>query len=189
MDQRDEPARPDQSDQSDQSDQPDQPEQSGQPDEPGQRDAVVAVLRRGDRVLVIERGPEARRSGYWAPLSGKVEPGESQAEALVREVREEVGLKVSPLAKVWESETDDRQFRLHWWTADVGEGQRQGEGEGDGEGEVVMQPGEVSDARWVTVEEFLALEPTFAQDREFFERVLPEIPPAGSAQHPLARPQ
>ncbi|BBC35790.1 hypothetical protein SGFS_070840 [Streptomyces graminofaciens] len=154
MDQRDEPARPD---------------GEGQRDEPalpgreGQRDAVVAVLRRGDRVLVIERGPEARRSGYWAPLSGKVEPGESQAEALVREVREEVGLKVSPLAKVWESETDDRRFRLHWWTADVAEG------------EVVAQPGEVSDARWVTVGQFLELEPTFAEDRQFFERVLPEI--------------
>lgn len=141
----------------------DRREQAARPDESPQRDAIVAVLRRGDRVLVIERGPEARRSGYWAPLSGKVEPGERQAEALVREVREEVGLRVSPLAKVWESETDDRRFRLHWWTADVAQG------------EVVMQPGEVSDARWVTVEEFLALEPTFAEDREFFERVLPEI--------------
>ncbi|GGZ95351.1 NUDIX domain-containing protein [Streptomyces bluensis] len=148
-------------------------------DEPGQRDAIVAVLRRGDRVLVIERGPRARRSGYWAPLSGKVEPRESQAEAVVREVREEVGLEVTPLAKVWESETDDRQFRLHWWTADVGEA----------EGEVVMQPGEVSDARWVTVEEFLALEPTFAEDREFFERVLPGKPPPGSAQRHLRRPR
>lgn len=135
----------------------------GSRDAAEQRDAIVVVLRRGERVLVIRRGPEARRSGYWAPLSGKVEPGESQAEALVREVREEVGLKVSPLAKVWESETDDRRFRLHWWTADVREG------------EVVMQPGEVSDTRWVTVGEFLALEPTFAGDREFFERVLPEI--------------
>ncbi|MEW2397447.1 NUDIX domain-containing protein [Streptomyces sp. NPDC046862] len=146
--------------------QPDQPgpwDESEEPDESPQRDAIVAVLRRGDRVLVIERGPEARRSGYWAPLSGKLEPGESQAEALVREVREEVGLTVSPLAKVWESETDDRQFRLHWWTADVEEG------------EVVMQPGEVSDARWVTVAEFLRLRPTFAEDREFFERILPKI--------------
>lgn len=72
---------------------------------------------------------------------------------------------MSPLAKVWQSETDDRRFRLHWWTAEVTDG------------EVVMQPGEVSDTRWVTVEEFLKLKPTFAEDREFFERVLPEICP------------
>lgn len=61
-----------------------------------QREAIVAVLRRADRVLVIRRGPDSSRSGYWAPLSGKLEPGESQEEALVREVHEEVGLAVSP---------------------------------------------------------------------------------------------
>jgi 8-oxo-dGTP pyrophosphatase MutT (NUDIX family) len=132
-------------------------------DEPLMRDAIVAVLRRDHRVLVILRGPTARRPGYWAPPSGKVEPGESQAETLVREVEEEVGLKAAPLAKVWESHTDDGCFRLHWWTADVEAG------------EVVMQPGEVSDARWVTVPEYLALEPTFREDRVFFEQVWPEI--------------
>ncbi len=32
-----------------------------------QREAIVAVVRRGERVLVIRRGPEARMPGYWAP--------------------------------------------------------------------------------------------------------------------------
>ncbi|KUJ58798.1 DNA mismatch repair protein MutT [Streptomyces sp. NRRL F-5122] len=127
------------------------------------REAIVAVLRRGDRVLVVKRGPEARRSGYWAPLSGKLEPGETQEEALVREVREEVGLTVAPLAKVWESETDDGVFRLHWWTAAVGTD------------EVVADPGEVAEARWVTVEEYLAMDLIFDGDREFFERILPGL--------------
>ncbi|MFJ3305588.1 NUDIX domain-containing protein [Streptomyces sp. NPDC086549] len=127
------------------------------------RDAIVAVLPRGDRVLVIRRGPAAARSGYWAPLSGRLEPGETQAEALVREVREEVGLEVTPGEKVWESVTDDDGFRLHWWTADPGTAA------------VVPDPGEVGDFRWVTAEEFLALDPVFDGDREFFERVLPEL--------------
>lgn len=128
-----------------------------------QREAIVAVLRRADRVLVIKRGPAARRSGYWAPLSGKLEPGETQEQALVREVHEEVGLTVAPLAKVWESETDDGLFRLHWWTAEAGTG------------EVVPEPGEVAETRWVTAREFLALEPVFDGDREFFERILPRL--------------
>ncbi|NYI05357.1 NUDIX hydrolase [Allostreptomyces psammosilenae] len=128
-----------------------------------QREAIVAVLRREDRVLIIRRGPLATRSGYWAPLSGRLEPGETQAEALVREVHEEVGLRVAPLAKVWESQTDDGRYRLHWWTARIDPG------------ELVLDPGEVSEARWVTVAEYLALEPIFAGDREFFERVLPGI--------------
>lgn len=70
------------------------------------------MLRRSDRVLVIRRGPQARRPGFWAPLSGKIERGETQEEALIREVSEEVGLHVSPLAKVWESQSDDGRFLL-----------------------------------------------------------------------------
>ncbi|MFI8231598.1 NUDIX domain-containing protein [Streptomyces sp. NPDC085900] len=128
-------------------------------------EAIVAVLRRGDRLLVIRRGPGVVRPGYWQPLSGKIEPGESQPEAVVREIREEVGLSAAPLAKVWESETDDGTFRLHWWTADAPDG------------EVVPDPYEVGDFRWVTPEEFLALDPVFDGDREFFERVLPNLEP------------
>jgi len=128
-----------------------------------QRDAIVAVVRRAERILVIQRGPRARLPGYWAPLSGTLEPAETQEEALVREVHEEVGLTVSPVAKVWESQTEDGAFRLHWWMAEAEPG------------EIVMQPGEVSDARWVTPQEFSRLEPVFAADRVFFDRVLPRL--------------
>ncbi|MGI5453199.1 NUDIX domain-containing protein [Streptomyces sp. CA-249302] len=128
-----------------------------------QRDAIVAVLRRDDRVLAIRRGPTVSRPGYWQPLSGKLEPGETQQQALVREVHEEVGLTVTPGAKVWESETDDGHFRLHWWTADADHG------------EIVPDPVEVAETRWVTPEEFLTLAPIFDGDREFFERILPSL--------------
>lgn len=127
------------------------------------REAIVAVVRRADRVLAVRRGPAVSRPGYWQPLSGKVEPGETQAQAVVREVLEEVGLTVSAGAKVWESETDDGHFRLHWWTAD---GNR---------GEVVPDLVEVAEARWVTPEEFLALDPIFEGDREFFDLILPNL--------------
>ena len=128
-----------------------------------QREAIVAVVRRGERVLVIQRGPGARLPGYWAPLSGTLELGETQEECLVREVREEVGLRVSPVAKVWESQTHDGMFRLHWWVADAEEA------------EVVIDPGEVSDVRWVTPQEFSHLQPVFEADREFFDHVLPGL--------------
>jgi 8-oxo-dGTP pyrophosphatase MutT (NUDIX family) len=128
-----------------------------------QHEAIVAVLLRGDRVLAIRRGPAVARPGYWQPLSGKIEPGETQRDAVVREAREEVGLSVSPLAKVWESETDDGRFRLHWWTARADTG------------ELVPDPGEVGEARWVSPEEFLTLDPVFEGDREFFERILPRL--------------
>ena len=114
-------------------------------------------------MLVIQRGPKSVLPGYWAPLSGRIEPHESQEEAVVREVREEVGLSVTPLANVWECDTDDGSFHLHWWTAEAEPG------------ELVPDPSEVNDARWVTPDEFLKLEPTFAGDRDFFVKVLPEL--------------
>ena len=70
-------------------------------------------------MLVIRRGPLARLPGYWSPPSGRVEPGESQQQTVVREMQEEVGLRVRAVEKVWECETDDGTFLLHWWAVDV----------------------------------------------------------------------
>lgn len=126
-------------------------------------EAVVAVLARSGRVLVIRRGPAVRNPGYWTLPSGRVEPGESQPAALVREVREELGLAVTPLAKVWECDTDDGGYRLHWWTAEITGG------------DLAPEPGEVAQARWLPPGEFRRLSPTFAGDHEFFDRVLPTL--------------
>jgi len=123
------------------------------------------VILRGAAVLAIQRGPRGPFSGWWSLPSGRIEPGESQAQALVREVREELGLEVTVGRKVFECPTDDGRFRLHWWTALLRAGAS----------DLRLQPDEVSAARWVTGPEFLALEPTFAGDRDFFARVLPEL--------------
>jgi 8-oxo-dGTP diphosphatase len=124
-------------------------------------DAVVVVLVDAGSVLVIRRGPAVLNPGYWALPSGKVEPGESQSEALVREAREELGLTVTPVTKVWECDTDDGAYRLHWWLAEVVGG------------ELAPDPGEVAEARWLPPDEFKRLDPTFAGDHEFFDRILP----------------
>lgn len=134
------------------------------------RDAIVALLTRGDEVLVIQRGPEAIFSGYWAPPSGRIEPGETHEDAVVRELHEELGIEATPVAKVWECPTDDGEFVLHWWTATVSSH------------DLRLDPAEVTDARWVTTDEFLALDPTFEGDREFFVRVWPSI--VGDKQPP-----
>ena len=58
---------------------------------------VGAALVSGDRVLVAQRsgGPY---DGCWEFPGGKVEPGESDVSALVRECREELGVDVVPEA-------------------------------------------------------------------------------------------
>lgn len=124
-------------------------------------DAIVAVVTSGNKVLLIRRGPKVPDAGYWAPLSGKIEPEESQEAAVVREVREEVALTVQPLRKVWENVSASGGHTLHWWLAAyVG-------------GELTLDQREVSDACWVTVDEISSLENTFAEDRIFFQEVFP----------------
>jgi ADP-ribose pyrophosphatase YjhB (NUDIX family) len=57
---------------------------------------VGGIIRDGaGRLLLIQRGhdPEA---GRWSLPGGRIEPGESDAQALVREMREETGLTVEP---------------------------------------------------------------------------------------------
>lgn len=56
--------------------------------------AASGIIRDGaGRVLLIRRGD----NGRWAIPGGMMEPGESIAECLVREMREETGLEVEPV--------------------------------------------------------------------------------------------
>ncbi len=55
---------------------------------------VAAVIPREDRYLITQRRPTAVLGGLWEFPGGKVEEGESEADALRREVRERVGVDV-----------------------------------------------------------------------------------------------
>ena len=61
---------------------------------PGRQLVVGAAVVAGGRVLAARRSyPPAARGGWELP-GGKVEPGESPQDAVVRELREELGLTV-----------------------------------------------------------------------------------------------
>lgn len=55
---------------------------------------VAAAIVREGRVLAARRAPGVARGGLWELPGGKVEPGESDGEAIVREIREELGADV-----------------------------------------------------------------------------------------------
>lgn len=57
------------------------------------RPSCHAVVRDGTRVLLVLRG-RPPFAGWWGLPGGAVEAGETVAEALAREVREETGLEV-----------------------------------------------------------------------------------------------
>ena len=56
---------------------------------------VAAVIAREDRYLITQRRPTAVLAGLWEFPGGKVEEGESETAALLREVRERVGVSVT----------------------------------------------------------------------------------------------
>jgi 8-oxo-dGTP diphosphatase len=59
--------------------------------------AVSAAIFRADRVLIVRRARAPARGLYTLP-GGVVELGETLLEAVVREVREETGLTIAPVA-------------------------------------------------------------------------------------------
>jgi len=52
---------------------------------------VAAVILRDGRYLVTRRQQGTHLAGYWEFPGGKVDAGETEAEALVREIDEELG--------------------------------------------------------------------------------------------------
>jgi 8-oxo-dGTP diphosphatase len=125
--------------------------------------AVMAVLLDRDRMLMIRRSTAVRRGGYWSAPGGMIEPGESQRDAIVRELREELGLEATPVSKVWECLTDDGRIRLHWWLVSAADQQ------------LTPAPEEISATRWITPEEFSTLMPRFSAHEPFFRDVLPGL--------------
>ena len=55
---------------------------------------VGAAIIRDGRVLACERCDPPEAAGRWEFPGGKVEPGESEVEALARECAEELGVRV-----------------------------------------------------------------------------------------------
>jgi len=54
---------------------------------------TAALIRRDGKVLLARRAPGQRMAGKWEFPGGTVEPGETPAQCLKRELREELGIE------------------------------------------------------------------------------------------------
>lgn len=78
---------------------------------------VAGILWQDGRFLAVRRPEGKPLAGFWEFPGGKVEPGESLGEALVRELREELGLTPLRFAP-WREKThayDHMTVRLHFF--------------------------------------------------------------------------
>ncbi|MFK3662793.1 pyrimidine (deoxy)nucleoside triphosphate diphosphatase [Scandinavium sp. NPDC088450] len=80
-------------------------------------DVVAAILERNGLILLAQRPPHADQPGMWEFPGGKVETGETQPEALIRELREELGIEALPAEYVasHQREVSGRIIHLHAW--------------------------------------------------------------------------
>jgi 8-oxo-dGTP diphosphatase len=78
--------------------------------------AVGVLLRPEGRFLLASRPAGKPYAGYWEFPGGKLEPGESVADALARELREELGVEIAPPAPwvVREFDYPHAYVRLHF---------------------------------------------------------------------------
>jgi ADP-ribose pyrophosphatase YjhB (NUDIX family) len=65
------------------------------------RTATAIIPYSRDRILLIKRDTVPFK-GYWALAGGRVEPGETVEQTIVREVKEETGLDVVVARKIGE---------------------------------------------------------------------------------------
>jgi A/G-specific adenine glycosylase len=89
---------------------------------------VVAAIRRRGRYLIGKRPATGLLGGLWEFPGGKVEPGETHADALTREVREETGLTIRvgrPIAVV-DHTYSHFSVTLHVYACEVASGRPTG---------------------------------------------------------------
>jgi 8-oxo-dGTP diphosphatase len=89
--------------------------------------ALIPLPSDGSRFLVQQRLPGKAHANLWEFPGGKVEPGESDEAALVRECQEELGVTVKAGRRVWGTEHAYPELfvQLELWSATLVEGEPQ----------------------------------------------------------------
>ena len=82
---------------------------------------VAAVVERNGRFLVTRRLKGTHLEGYWEFPGGKVQEDETQEEALVREMSEELKTDISKMRKIFYTSHPyaERVVELHFYRAEL----------------------------------------------------------------------
>ncbi|MGL5701366.1 MAG: pyrimidine (deoxy)nucleoside triphosphate diphosphatase, partial [Kluyvera sp.] len=80
-------------------------------------DVVAAIIEKNGKILLAQRPAHTDQAGLWEFAGGKVEPGESQPQALVRELQEELAIHAYPACYIasHQREVSGRLIHLHAW--------------------------------------------------------------------------
>lgn len=123
---------------------------------------VAALIRCGDGFMIFQRPETKTRAFQWEFVGGKVEPGETLEEALIRECREEIGVtvRVGDIFMEVDHEYPDITIHLTLFNAEIEDG--------------VPQKLEHNDIRCITTEEIAGYEFCPADD-EILKKIIVEF--------------
>ena len=75
------------------------------------------------KYLLARRGPGGSGAGFWEFPGGKIEPGETQAQALCREILEELSFVLDPRQIIYVGENEHafgaQKVRIFLWRSEV----------------------------------------------------------------------
>ena len=122
-------------------------------------EVVAALIWEGEKFMICQRPAHKARGLLWEFVGGKVEPGESKPQALIRECREELAVTVAVGDIFMEvvHEYPDLTVQLTLFNATIAQG--------------VPQKLEHNDIRWITPREI----PGYAfcpADEEILKRII-----------------
>lgn len=126
---------------------------------------VAGVIVDGHRVLLTQRRADQALPLQWEFPGGKVEPGEAPVAALVRELREEIGVEVA-VGRIWEvlfHAYPDFDLVMLVYGCRITDGE--------------PRPVEVADLAWVATDALPGGLDILPADRPLVERLLTEGPP------------
>ena len=120
---------------------------------------VVAVICKDRQFLVIKRGSDVIAPGKICFPGGETEPGEAEKVAVIRELREELGVTGEALQPIWRS-VAPWGVALGWWRVELAQGS-------------VCQPDrtEVQWVGWMGMRELLQSPDLLESNRHFLEAI------------------
>ncbi len=83
---------------------------------------VVAIIKRENPLsylLVSSKKDHGEYSGFYYPPGGHVENGEDELSALKRELKEELGVDVTQMKKLSDTEGDIKDQKTSWYICDI----------------------------------------------------------------------
>ncbi|OGM11420.1 hypothetical protein A2Z22_00885 [Candidatus Woesebacteria bacterium RBG_16_34_12] len=126
---------------------------------------VVGIISRETRrgieyLLLSSKRDFGKFTGFYYPPGGHLENGENEENALVREIKEELRIKVKPINKVAETSSDIKGQLTHWWMCQADTSK------------IKIQTDEIKNLRWFTREEIIKSKNIWPATKNIFQKYI-----------------